>query len=214
MTDTFIERHGLIKYGQARWRRLPCPRWCEICRSTAHVAYGFDHCHVHGWVRGILCGPCNTQMQGVDAGKIPLASPYVEHWRRCPDCLKIGVVTLPVKRPRRPRAPVCAGCSGNGVIWLASIGRMADCPVCRHAASPHAVGADGHSPCCSAVERPARIVTERDQNGAPESDQGRAHAFSANFVRASFPGHGTTSDTCSPSVSYHGGSPPPGGHER
>jgi len=200
--STFIERHGLIRYDGHALRSLPRPRWCEICRSPKHVTYQLDHCHVHDWVRGVLCGVCNQQMRRVDRGQVPLVSPYVEHWRLCPDCRELGVVSpQPSPRPQGQRRRPCVVCGDSRVFWLTSIYRMVPCPLCRHSASRAAVR-EAVTQSDKSAERPhLKIVTERDQNGAPASERGRAHAFSANFVRASLPGSSDGSDTCSPSVS-------------
>jgi hypothetical protein len=192
MPDTFIERHGLIKYGSGL-PALPRPRWCEICKSPDHVAYQLDHCHAHGWVRGVLCSVCNRQMRNVDAGRMPLMSPWMEHWNRCPDCLKIGEVPpQPRERRRRFRGPLmCAGCGGNGVIWLPSVGRMADCPICRHPESPEAgtesvTKSDGFARALH-----LETVTERDENGAPENGQGEPAPLGARSARVVPPDHET-----------------------
>jgi len=58
---------------------------CELCPSKATV---FDHCHMHGWIRGELCRSHNGRMQLIDGGRRrELWEPWVvAHWRRCPDC--------------------------------------------------------------------------------------------------------------------------------
>jgi len=184
MRDTFIERHGLIRYDGHALRSLPRPRWCEICRSPKHVTYQLDHCHVHGWVRGVLCGPCNQQMRRVDRGKVPLVSPYAEHWRLCPDCRELGVVSpQPPPRPKGQRPRPCVVCGDSRVFWLTSIYRMVPCPLCRHSASRAAVREAVTQSDKSAERLHLETVTERDQNGRPASDGGRAHASRATSSR-------------------------------
>ena len=84
---TFIERHGYIRYPLPGYQRSgPCeiPK-CEEYRSRLNdytdqivrnlnerygsnyplsndrpPSYVVDHCHVHGWIRGIICNACNT----------------------------------------------------------------------------------------------------------------------------------------------------------
>jgi hypothetical protein len=51
----------------------------------------FDHCHVHGWVRGLVCHDCNVLLGAADAGRLtaddpPWASVLMAYRRNCPDC--------------------------------------------------------------------------------------------------------------------------------
>jgi hypothetical protein len=76
----------------------------------------FDHCHIHGWIRGLVCNSCNTLLGQIDRGErdkqwedgkefrplgkgiwngeeyifekmIQLPKPrYAEHLLKCPDC--------------------------------------------------------------------------------------------------------------------------------
>jgi len=105
---TFMERHGLVRWWKDMGRRYPRDGSCEICgRDTAGLAADakalgyapkawlarlmFDHCHVHLWVRGLLCLPCNTDMgvydkslrvrQGEERRSLMTA-----HARKCPGC--------------------------------------------------------------------------------------------------------------------------------
>jgi Recombination endonuclease VII len=66
--------------------------------STEHLMnYVYDHCHEHGYVRGILCAGCNVTMGLVDAGRghesmavLENPGPY-DRWRkRCPECVAAG----------------------------------------------------------------------------------------------------------------------------
>lgn len=68
----------------------------------------FDHCHEHGWIRGIICASCNGKMRDVDLRmeytqvhilcshgdsviEIELPTPaYNRHWEKCPDCFNAG----------------------------------------------------------------------------------------------------------------------------
>jgi hypothetical protein len=68
----------------------------------------FDHCHAHGWIRGIVCASCNGKMRNVDLRmdytekyirvqpdssliEIELPTPsYAGHWEKCPDCRMNG----------------------------------------------------------------------------------------------------------------------------
>lgn len=51
----------------------------------------FDHCHVHGWVRGLACHDCNVLLGAADAGRLAAGdstwAPAVLAFRlNCPDC--------------------------------------------------------------------------------------------------------------------------------
>lgn len=51
----------------------------------------FDHCHAHGWVRGLTCHDCNVMLGAADAGRLTAAdsewAPAVLAFRlNCPDC--------------------------------------------------------------------------------------------------------------------------------
>jgi hypothetical protein len=56
-------------------------------RSTDSIssAIYWDHCHIHGLIRGPVCGSCNCQMAEIDAGQV-WQEPFISHHRRCPEC--------------------------------------------------------------------------------------------------------------------------------
>lgn len=91
--STFIERHGYIKHPLPGYQRSgPCEiPGCEQSRLSYPVvsfrheirryqqegswygqiwfrdpAYVLDHCHKHGWIRGVICQTCNNQMKEYD----------------------------------------------------------------------------------------------------------------------------------------------------
>lgn len=59
---------------------------CVLCgtRSTRLVV---DHCHVHGYARGLLCGSCNSRAGALDAGSAP-TSKELFYLGNCPECRK------------------------------------------------------------------------------------------------------------------------------
>lgn len=52
----------------------------------------FEHCHAHGWVRGLACVPCNNLVADIDAGRAPRddrdLSALLVHQAKCPGCIE------------------------------------------------------------------------------------------------------------------------------
>lgn len=86
-------------------RKLARPHGpCESMACATDIKhsgrYTYDHCHTHGWVRGVLCYSCNNRMKAVDEamtkqayselaklrGKPGDHGKLFRHWMRCPDC--------------------------------------------------------------------------------------------------------------------------------
>jgi hypothetical protein len=92
---TFIERHGYVRYPVTGYSPSgPCEiPGCENARLRERVyhfiwrlteyqrsflgyskygityqtpLYVVDHCHKHGWIRGVICGTCNNLMASYD----------------------------------------------------------------------------------------------------------------------------------------------------
>jgi len=84
---TFIETHGLVRYGRTRPTKTGI---CEICQTAPPPATVLDHCHEHGWIRGEVCLSHNallaTRSDRWDETMIAC-------WNHCPDCPKL--VALP-----------------------------------------------------------------------------------------------------------------------
>lgn len=84
---------------------LPQGATCAGCGCTDTLVR--DHCHEHGWVRGIVCMSCNTCLSVIDRGFTPAVggerlAALVAVRNRCPGCEPIGVSDLAAggDRPR------------------------------------------------------------------------------------------------------------------
>jgi len=55
--------------GRIDYRPIPCLMCTAITAQSV-----IDHCHEHGWTRGVLCIGCNNRMARVDAD-LRIASP-------------------------------------------------------------------------------------------------------------------------------------------
>jgi len=74
-----------------------CQHGMILDRGAGLPANGWDHCHVHGIIRGALCTAHNRRMADVDNGvwcsrrivewaDVPYASAYRAYRTRCPGC--------------------------------------------------------------------------------------------------------------------------------
>lgn len=66
---------------------------CEIpeCDWRQGERLVYDHCHLHGFVRGVICIPCNSRMIMTERRIIPespmrLWEGLLNHWAKCPEC--------------------------------------------------------------------------------------------------------------------------------
>lgn len=106
---------------------------CIVCGSSQNPV--MDHCHAHGWVRGVLCRSCNFAMRHVDwrsrPGNGALSAwttwdALVAHAARCIDCPPITVddletpdaVTVCVKLTDAEKAIVDRLARRDGIIHL------------------------------------------------------------------------------------------------
>ena len=64
---------------------------CAICGTDApgKKAFNVDHCHESGWVRGLVCAPCNSGQFSLDTYILYSA---VEYMRQPPAFAVIGMV--------------------------------------------------------------------------------------------------------------------------
>ncbi|MFI6567042.1 endonuclease domain-containing protein [Streptomyces sp. NPDC050534] len=58
---------------------------CSLCRNPRRASY-WDHCHDHDFVRGPVCGSCNTAEGGGSNFLQRSAGDGVRHLLRCPGC--------------------------------------------------------------------------------------------------------------------------------
>lgn len=85
-----------VRYGEHAAAEPGTP--CAICGDPSPLPRT-DHCHAHGWVRGVLCPRCNTLMAFIDrratlrASAITLAA-LVAYAACCPDCEPFAVEDL------------------------------------------------------------------------------------------------------------------------
>lgn len=85
----------------------PCRiKGCQSCGcgkancTLGRGKFNYDHCHKHGYVRGVICAGCNQKMKQLDwimkserpvehmlryRWWAPLSS-YLAHWDNCPEC--------------------------------------------------------------------------------------------------------------------------------
>jgi len=94
-TVGFIGRHGLVRYKPTLGRKYPRDGLCEVCNrppTRAKPILLFDHCHLHGWVRGLVCSMCNDGLGFLENGRelknvyATLATRLAKFRLNCPDC--------------------------------------------------------------------------------------------------------------------------------
>lgn len=76
---------------------IPPDSACEGCSITGRL--GRDHCHEHGWVRGILCNLCNGHVGRIDKRILPriggeILTALLAVRNRCTDCTPLRVMDL------------------------------------------------------------------------------------------------------------------------
>jgi hypothetical protein len=94
----FIGRHGLVKYRPTLGRRFARGALCEVCNSPPRrgMFLMFDHCHAHGWVRGLICKYCNDALGFFENGHVEhlkyveFLAEFTEYRRKCPDCAAVS----------------------------------------------------------------------------------------------------------------------------
>ena len=83
-----------VKRRPAYWRyQRAIGAICPGCgRSGVYGFLVFDHCHEHGFVRGLVCTSCNVKLGQIDAVRrledstIELGDPWASIVHTCPPC--------------------------------------------------------------------------------------------------------------------------------
>lgn len=99
-----VEYDVMMSGALTRWREAYRRQVaCEIpgC-DTGSTKLQFDHCHLHGWIRGVLCGSHNTRLghaesvMDLEGITIDLSQTcYGPHLANCPGCSGTRVIILP-----------------------------------------------------------------------------------------------------------------------
>ena len=91
--DGFVVRHGLVQYRPSQLRKYSRDGLCEVCDRAPRgkPILLFDHCHAHGWIRGLVCNWCNDEIGFYENGREPsLGYRYLDRilkfLRNCPGC--------------------------------------------------------------------------------------------------------------------------------
>lgn len=91
--DGFVIRHGFVKYKPYQLRKYARDGLCEICGGPpgGKPMLLFDHCHAHGWVRGLICNYCNDHVGFIENGwnrylRDIVLERFPEYRNNCPDC--------------------------------------------------------------------------------------------------------------------------------
>jgi hypothetical protein len=119
MAVKFIVTHGYVQYGNHR--KLPRRGECELCNAVRPLI--FEHCHLHGWIRGMACQPCNGLLRAAEAGTC-IVPRQAGHLANCPECPRAGTWLA-----RVPKSECVTGCL-DGLLWVGYLGRFMPCPAC------------------------------------------------------------------------------------
>lgn len=97
---------GLVKYGEHA--AIPADASCQVCGNQEGNLIT-EHCHEHGWVRGITCRRCNRKMAQIDRRIMPrteILDALLAHAARCPGCLPLGAAELALTGSLQSGRPV------------------------------------------------------------------------------------------------------------
>jgi phage FluMu protein Com len=114
----FVDEYGLVQYRPAM--HYPHTGSCEISGcSVLRVSFAgekgrsagswsvsdrensplyLDHCHAHGWIRGLVCASCNSVIRHLDKQgyllryRVTLREAYRAYLNQCPDCKPIELL--------------------------------------------------------------------------------------------------------------------------
>jgi recombination endonuclease VII len=94
MIDTLPTRqYSVIRNLRKRNLVAPASGQCEMSACYGgNCALKYDHCHIHDYIRGILCHSCNIMMIDIDARVFVSWKPaaFAEYWAHCPQCAMSG----------------------------------------------------------------------------------------------------------------------------
>lgn len=121
---TFLERHGLVQYQKTRGGKYPRTGSCELCDpgDPAHSCRGalaFDHCHLHGWVRGMICQGWNTSLAGPYGMEVKLRAATLRWGCRHVHQVQVSVDRCLVHLVRRTGP------------WIRAAAYLRNCPDCQ-----------------------------------------------------------------------------------
>lgn len=119
---TFAERYGLVQYSAARgggYQRLgPCELH-DADEGYCGPDLVFDHCHLHGWIRGVICQNSNMSLAGP---------------RGLETRLRAGVIQFGCRHTHRVQSSADR-CSAYlrriAAPWLRAAAYLANCPDCH-----------------------------------------------------------------------------------
>jgi len=85
---------------------VPLEGVCVACSAEGPLER--DHCHKHGWIRGIVCGPCNRHLIRIDRHLAPrvdaeLLAALLAVRNRCTDCDQLDLADLAAIESPEPR---------------------------------------------------------------------------------------------------------------
>lgn len=131
---------------------------CVLCGSR-RTDLVVDHCHEHGYARGLLCGSCNGRLAALDAGAAPTPREAF-YLGNCPECRK-------AESPDSPDAfALRIGAVALAVASALDLSPRQAAALALSLAETELPGNDRKA----ASENPARGLTAKEPAALPESD--------------------------------------------
>ncbi|MGO9189596.1 MAG: endonuclease domain-containing protein [Streptosporangiaceae bacterium] len=88
-----LRAEHLVPYAQGPCEIPGCTNVTPFAAKCVMETFVYDHCHLHGEVRGVLCQDCNYAMSFIDRGRPwrpELQDAYESYWTRCSECAPFG----------------------------------------------------------------------------------------------------------------------------